>query len=116
MRSAPIWLPPLNAMAGTCDLTDLSFNNNFNGRRRLAGNDPTGDLINYNGSGNFVAQYNYFHDSVQHGIDFGGANITPTVEYNLFVNMGMAAGSHPDPSYFYGAGNSNWHRLLSIPL
>ena len=95
---------PISAVAGSGDLTVI--NNNFNGGG-VAGNDPTGDLINYNGSGNFVAQYNYIHDSVQHGIDFGGANITPTVEYNLFVNMGMAAGSHPDPWYFYGAGINN---------
>jgi Right handed beta helix region len=95
---------PIQAVSGSGSLTVL--NCNFNGGGAAAGG-SLADAISYNGSGTFVAEYNNIYNVVQHGIDFGGASITPTVEYNVFENIGMTPGSHSDPWYFYQTGISN---------
>src|SRR6185437_14414662 len=73
---------PISALAGSGDLT--VENCTMNGG---AANTPLGDIISYNGSGNFVADYNEFYNVWQHGIDFGSGPVTPTVNYNLFYDM-----------------------------
>ena len=61
-----------------------------------------GAAINYNGSGTFIAKYNYIHDMPADGIDLGNGTVTPTIQYNVFDGLGYTPGSHPDPIQFVG--------------
>ncbi|MGY4508851.1 Ig-like domain-containing protein [Bradyrhizobium sp. USDA 3650] len=61
-----------------------------------------GAAINYNGTGTFVAKYNYIHDMPADGIDLGNGTVTPTIQYNVFEGLGYTPGSHPDPIQFVG--------------
>jgi len=53
-------------------------------------------LVNYNGSGNFVAEYDAFENASEDAIDFSRGTVTPEIRYNLFYNLGLDPGSHPD--------------------
>ena len=71
-------------------------------------------FIYYLGKGAFTAKYNSFQNAPADAIDFGGSGTTtPTVEYNVFNNLGTAAGSHPDTVQFYGSGTYN-NSLISF--
>ncbi|MCG2645820.1 MULTISPECIES: Ig-like domain-containing protein, partial [Bradyrhizobium] len=61
-----------------------------------------GAAINYNGTGTFIAKYNYIHDMPADGIDLGNGTVTPTIQYNVFEGLGYTPGSHPDPIQFVG--------------
>src|SRR3984957_10993253 len=97
----------INEAAGSGNLTvlDCSFNGNSENIPSVqpppAGS-GIGAAINYNGSGTFTAEYNYIHNMPADGIDFGGGTITPIVEYNVFEDLGMTPGAHPDPVQFVG--------------
>jgi len=93
---------PVNAAAGSGDLTVLSSS--------FAGSGSHGDvwaLINYNGSGTFIAKYNLFLDAPDDAIDFNSGRMTTIVMYNLFTNLGTNPGSHPDPVQYVGVQSSN---------
>jgi Tryptophan-rich Synechocystis species C-terminal domain len=66
-----------------------------------------GSAIEYNGSGNFTAKYNYIHGMPADGIDLGAGNQSPTIEYNLFDGLGYTSGAHPDPVQFVGDDVNN---------
>jgi hypothetical protein len=53
-------------------------------------------LIAYSGSGVFSAEHNIFADAPADAIDFDTGSMTTIVRYNLFEDLGSAAGSHPD--------------------
>ncbi len=59
-------------------------------------------LISYNGSGKFVARYNYFLNAPEDAIDFNNGTMSTVVEYNLFHNLGTDPRSHPDPVQYVG--------------
>jgi hypothetical protein len=54
-----------------------------------------GTNINFNASGTFTAQYNYFLNAAGDFIDLGAGG-TQLIEFNLFQNAGQLAGTHPD--------------------
>ncbi|MDE2603762.1 MAG: hypothetical protein KGL62_15520, partial [Bradyrhizobium sp.] len=64
-----------------------------------------GSAIDYEGTGTFIAKYNYIHDMPADGIDLGGG--TPTIEYNVFAGLGYTPGAHPDPVQFAGGNVTN---------
>ncbi|MCU1340553.1 MAG: hypothetical protein JWO19_6134, partial [Bryobacterales bacterium] len=64
-----------------------------------------GSAIDYEGTGTFIAKYNYIHDMPADGIDLGGG--TPTIEYNVFQGLGYTPGSHPDAIQFTGGAYNN---------
>ena len=66
-----------------------------------------GMAIFYRGGGSFVSKYNYFFNQGSDAIDMGGnpPGFTPTIEYNLFYAIGIAAGAHNDPFQFTGNNN-----------
>lgn len=64
-------------------------------------------MINYNGSGNFVAEYNDFHDVPNDAVDFNRGTMTTLVKYNLFDTLGTTEGSHPDPVQYVGVRSLN---------
>jgi hypothetical protein len=79
------------AIQGAIGAGDLTVENDtFNG------GGSGGTQIFYEGSGAFLAQYDLFENAPSDGIDFDGGTITATVQYNLFYNIGLTAGSHPD--------------------
>jgi hypothetical protein len=95
---------PINAATGAGSLTIQ--NNTLNG-----GGGQTGTvwaLINYNGSGTFIARYNNLLNAPEDAIDFGGKGpMTTIVEYNLFQNLGTSPGSHADSVQYTGVTASN---------
>jgi hypothetical protein len=53
-------------------------------------------LIEYNGTGDFVSQYNMFENAPADAIDFSAGRLTYAVDNNVFVNLGTNPGAHPD--------------------
>jgi hypothetical protein len=64
-------------------------------------------LVNYNGSGTFVAKFNSFFDAPADAIDFSAGSMATIVKYNLFVNLGTAQGSHPDAVQYAGVHSTH---------
>jgi hypothetical protein len=87
---------PINAVSGSGSVT-IQYNSFDGGYRPTA---AAWTLINFNGSGRLIAQYNCFLNAPEDGIDFSGGAVHPIVQYNYFSNLGTAAGSHPDPVQF----------------
>ncbi len=98
---------PINAEAGAGSLT-ITYSWFDGGSTTANGNsDTVWALINFNGSGKFVAIYNLLIDAPSDAIDFSNGTISPTVKYNLVVSMGHAVGSHPDFVQFVGSRADN---------
>ena len=98
---------PINALGGSSNLTLLDNSFNCGGSSNLGS--ALADAVFYQGTGTFIAEYNYFSNTYGHMIDFvGGASVvtvTPIVEYNVFEGWGMGAGSHGNPWYMDGNDN-----------
>jgi hypothetical protein len=95
-------LVPINAGAGGGSLTvlDNTFDATTNSGKAWA-------LVNYNGSGRFIAEYNSFLNSPDDAIDFGGGTMTTVVEYNVFENLGTDAQAHADSVQYTGVTSNN---------
>jgi hypothetical protein len=95
-------LVPINAAAGSGNLTilDSTFD---------SANSSTAvwTLVNYNGSGRFVAEYNSFENSPDDAIDFGSGMMTTVVEYNVFENLGTDPEAHADAVQYVGVTSNN---------
>ena len=93
---------PVNAGAGSGNLTIL--NNTFDATSN------SGDvwaLVNYNGSGRFVAEYNSFLNAPDDAIDFGPGTMTTVVEFNVFQNLGTDPQAHADAVQYTGTTATN---------
>jgi hypothetical protein len=93
---------PINAGAGSGNLAVL--NNTFDATVN------TGEvwaLVNYNGSGRFIAQYNIFAHSPDDAIDFGPGSMTTVVRYNLFENLGTDPQAHADAVQYVSTTSTN---------
>jgi hypothetical protein len=64
-------------------------------------------LVNYNGSGRFVAEYNSFRNSPDDAIDFGAGTMTTVVEFNVFENLGTDPQAHADAVQYTGTTSTN---------
>jgi hypothetical protein len=95
-------LVPINAGSGVGNLT-VQYNT-FNG-----GSSSTAvwALVNYNGSGTFVAEYNSFLNSVEDAIDFSAGTMTTIVKYNVFYKLGTDPGAHADSVQYNGVTSTN---------
>lgn len=93
---------PINAAAGAGSLTVV--NNTFAGG---GGRASVWALVNYNGSGIFIAKYNVFLDAPEDAIDFNSGSMRTIVMYNLFVNLGTRPGSHPDSVQYVSVRSYN---------
>ncbi len=67
----------------------------FNGASESSSSAPS-YMIYYQGSGTFVSEYNLFENLPSDAIDFGTNSLTATVEFNVFDNLGLQSGAHPD--------------------
>ena len=67
----------------------------FNGASETSSSAPS-YMIYYQGSGTFVSEYNLFENLPSDAIDFGTNSLTATVEFNVFDNLGLQSGAHPD--------------------
>jgi len=94
---------PINAAAGAGNLGVQ--NNTFDGGGGQ--NNVVWALINYNGSGKFIAQYNVFLNAPADAIDFNQGTMTTIVKCNVFDNLGTTSGSHPDPVQYVGVQATN---------
>ncbi len=94
---------PINAAVGSGNLTVLD--DTFDGGS--AQSDKAWALINYSGSGLFIARYNAFLNAPADAIDFNAGTMTTIVEYNLFDNLGTSPGSHPDSVQYVGVQATN---------
>ncbi len=95
-------LVPINAAAGSGNLTIVD--NTFNAANN---SDSVWALVNYNGSGRFVAEYNNFENSPDDAIDFGAGTMTTVVEYNVFENLGTDPQAHADAVQYVGVTSNN---------
>ncbi len=78
----------------------------MNGGGQGAG-DPA--LIYFQGSGTFVAEYDYLYNTPADAIDLNSAStLSPTVSYNLFYQLGLTAGAHADTVQFVGNTVDNY--------
>ena len=106
----PVAIDAASTSIGSLTVEYCSFNGNSEDipsvRPPPAGT-GIGSAINYFGSGSFVAEYDYIHAMPADGIDFSDGTVTPTIEYNLFEDLGTTPGAHPDPVQFYGDAVSN---------
>jgi hypothetical protein len=93
---------PLNASAGSGNLTVQR--DTFDG---AGGDGQVWALVNYNGSGRFVAKYNLFQNAPNDAVDFNAGSMTTIVEHNAFSNLGAAPGSHPDSVQYVSADAHN---------
>jgi hypothetical protein len=93
---------PINAGAGSGNLTilDNAFDATSNSGAVWA-------LVNYNGSGRFIAQYNSFLNSPDDAIDFGPGTMTTVVEFNVFENLGTDPQAHADAVQYTGTTATN---------
>ena len=93
---------PVSAEAGAAGLTvtDCTLDGGAGGVR--GGSDAVWALINYSGSGTFVAKHDLLANAPADAIDFNNGRISAVVEYNAVVSLGHAAGSHPDFVQFVG--------------
>lgn len=89
---------PIAAQAGAGSLTVQYCSFDGGG----ANSNSVWTLINYNGSGSFLAQYDLFENAPEDAIDFSAGTVSPTIQYNLFKNLGTEAGSHADPVQYVG--------------
>ena len=94
---------PINAGVGAGNLTVRC--NAFDGGRRRS--DDVWALVNYNGSGTFIAQYNSFLDAPSDAIDFSAGTMRTIVTNNVFENLGTSPGSHPDSVQYVGVNANN---------
>jgi hypothetical protein len=84
------------------------YNNIDGGGTTVNGNsDPVWALIDFNGSGSFVARYNFLTNAPADAIDFSNGTIKPIIKYNLVTSLGHAPGSHPDFVQFVGSIANN---------
>jgi hypothetical protein len=93
---------PINAGVGAGNLTVRC--NAFDGGRRRS---DVWALVNYNGSGTFIAQYNSFLDAPADAIDFSAGTMRTIVANNVFENLGTSPGSHPDSVQYVGVNAKN---------
>jgi hypothetical protein len=95
-------LVPINAGAGSGSLTvvDDTFDANVNSGEVWA-------LVNYNGSGRFIAQYDSFANSPDDAIDFGPGSMTAVVRYNVFENLGTDPQAHADSVQYTSTTSAN---------
>ena len=69
-----------------------------------SGSNSANRAISYSATGGqLTVQRCYIFNQTQHGIELVGSIGSPTIRWNVFRDMGMAAGSHPDPWYIYSA-------------
>ena len=103
--SEPVAIMADSTNVGNLTVVDCSFNGN---QMNIPSVQPPplgtglGSAIEYNGTGTFIAQYNYIHDMPADGIDLGNGTVTPTIQYNVFQGLGYTPGSHPDAIQFVG--------------
>jgi hypothetical protein len=103
--SEPVAIMAQSSTVGNLAVLDCTFNGN---ELNIPSVQPPpkgtgiGSAIEYNGSGNFTAKYDYIHGMPADGIDLGAGNQSPTIEYNLFDGLGYTSGAHPDPVQFVG--------------
>jgi hypothetical protein len=91
-RVGPKHLIPINAGVQVGNLT-VQYNTVDGGGSQ---DGAVWALVNYNGSGTFVAKFNGFFDAPGDAIDFNAGTMQTVVKYNLFANLGTIPGSHPD--------------------
>ncbi len=94
---------PVAAAAGAGDL--MVRNNTFDGGGTTHnGNSSTAwTMVSYAGTGAFLAQYNLFQNTPKDGIEFVAGHVKPIVQYNVFYNIGTAAGTHAQAYEYVGA-------------
>ena len=103
LANQPVAIDAQSTSVGSLTVLNCTFNGN---NENIPSVQPPpagtgiGAAIIYNGSGAFTAKYNYIYDMPADGIDFNGGTVTPTIEYNVFKNLGMTPGAHPDPVQF----------------
>src|SRR5581483_1906497 len=102
----------IDAATGSGSLTVLNCTFNGNSENIPSVLPPpsgtgVGAAIIDNGSGTFTGKYNYIYNMPSDGIDFDVGTVTPTIEYNVFQNLGMTPGAHPDPVQFYADNVNN---------
>jgi hypothetical protein len=108
--SEPVAIMAQSSTVGNLAVLDCTFNGN---ELNIPSVQPPpkgtgiGSAIEYNGSGNFTAKYDYIHGMPADGIDLGAGNQSPTIEYNLFDGLGYTSGAHPDPVQFVGDDVNN---------
>jgi hypothetical protein len=95
-------LVPINAGAGCGNLTIMD--NMFDA---TSSSGAVWALVNYNGSGRFVAEYNSFLNSPDDAIDFGPGPMTTVVEFNVFENLGTDPQAHADAVQYTGTTSTN---------
>jgi hypothetical protein len=93
---------PINAGAGSGNLTIL--NNTFDATTRSG---EVWALVNYNGSGRFIAQYNSFLNAPDDAIDFGAGKMTTVVQFNVFQNLGTNPQAHADAVQYVSTTSNN---------
>ena len=64
-------------------------------------------LDDYNGSGAFLVKFNLFWNAPADAIDMSVGAIKPTIQNNVFSNIGTDASSHPDTVQFVGGAVSD---------
>ena len=83
---------PIVAEADAGDLT-IKYNTIDGGSLTANGNsNSVWALISFNGSGNFVAQYNFMTNAPSDAIDFSNGTIKPTIEYKSRHEPGSRTG------------------------
>jgi hypothetical protein len=93
---------PIAAEAGAGSLSVLGSTIDGGAAQGHAASDKVWTLINFNGSGRFVAEHNVLADAAADAIDFSNGEISPTIRYNLVEDLGHAPGAHPDFVQFIG--------------
>ena len=95
---------PIQSTTDASNLTvvDCVFNGGANEPNESA-------LIYFQGSGTFVSEYNVFENTPEDAIDLNPASpsLTSTVSFNLFDDLGLEAGAHPDVVQFVGGVADN---------
>lgn len=104
LADEPVAIDAQSTNVGNLIVKDCTFNGN---KKNIPSVQPPPDgsgvsgAIVYNGSGTFVAEYNFIYHMPGDGIEFSDGSVTPTIEYNLFSGLGFTSGAHPDPVQFY---------------
>ena len=97
-----------NPIQSTTDASNLTVVDCvFNGGGANEPNESA--LIYFQGSGTFVSEYNVFENTPEDAIDLNPASpsLTSTVSFNLFDDLGLEAGAHPDVVQFVGGVADN---------
>jgi len=100
-------LVPVAAEAGTANLAILHNMFAGGGAPEDGRSGAVWTLVNYSGSGRFVAKYNWFGPAPADAIDLNNGRISADIEYNAAVSLGHAPGSHPDFVQFDGSLSEN---------